>query len=75
MVPLQLIKENRMKKAFLLCFSLLLLGFATTVPTTAASCCRPECSVNSDCNRKCGAGLGTCVQANSCCKVCICSAT
>jgi hypothetical protein len=75
MVPSSSSKENRMKKAFLLCVSLSLLGLATAIPTTAASCCRPECSVNSDCNRKCGVGLGTCVQANSCCKVCICSAT
>ena len=66
-----------MKKAFLLCFSLLLLGFATTVPTAAAaaaSCCRPECSVNSNCDQKCGVGLGTCVRANSCCNVCVCAA-
>ena len=48
-----------MKTDFLLCFSLLLLGFATTLPTTAASCCRPECSTNSNCDRKCGVGLGT----------------
>jgi hypothetical protein len=41
----------------------------------ALSCCRPECSVNSDCDRKCGKGLGSCVQVNSCCKQCICSAT
>lgn len=41
----------------------------------AMSCCRPECSVNSDCDRKCGKGLGTCVQVNSCCKQCICSIT
>jgi hypothetical protein len=67
-------KENRlMKKASLLCFSLLLLGLATTVPTAAARCCRPECSVNSNCDQKCGAGLGTCVRANSCCNVCVCS--
>ena len=41
----------------------------------ALSCCRPECSVSSDCDRKCGKGLGTCVQVNSCCKQCICSQT
>ena len=64
-----------MKKAVLLCLSLLLLGFATTVPTAAARCCRPECSVNSQCDSKCGGvGLGTCVRANSCCNVCACSA-
>lgn len=41
----------------------------------ALSCCRPECSTNSNCNKKCGVGLGTCVQVNSCCKQCICSQT
>lgn len=41
----------------------------------ALSCCRPECSSNSGCDRKCGVGLGTCVQVNSCCKQCICSQT
>ena len=41
----------------------------------ALSCCRPECSSNSGCDKKCGAGLGTCVQVNSCCKQCICSQT
>ncbi|MFL6202231.1 MAG: hypothetical protein ACJ76J_23920 [Thermoanaerobaculia bacterium] len=41
----------------------------------ALSCCRPECSTNSGCDSKCGKGLGTCVQVNSCCKQCICSAT
>src|SRR5215210_488721 len=37
----------------------------------ALSCCRPECSSNSGCDNKCGVGLGTCVQVNSCCKQCI----
>lgn len=37
------------------------------------SCCRPECFNNSGCDKKCGKGLGTCVQVNSCCKQCICS--
>lgn len=41
----------------------------------ALSCCRPECSSNSGCDKKCGVGLGTCVQVNSCCKQCICSQT
>jgi hypothetical protein len=41
----------------------------------ALSCCRPECSSNSGCDNKCGVGLGTCVQVNSCCKQCICSQT
>ena len=55
---------------------------ATPAPMPAAldlfgalSCCRPECSSNSGCDKKCGAGLGTCVQVNSCCKQCICSQT
>ena len=63
-----------MKKAFLLCFSLLLLGFATTIPTTAASCCKNQCSSDSNCDRVCGAGLGRCVQVNSCCRACACAA-
>ena len=53
---------------------------ATPAPSAAAldlfgalSCCRPECSTNSGCDKKCGKGLGTCVQVNSCCKQCICS--
>ena len=41
----------------------------------ALSCCRPECSSNSGCDKKCGVGLGTCVQVNSCCKQCICNQT
>ena len=41
----------------------------------ALSCCRPECSSNSGCDNKCGVGLGTCVQVNSCCKQCICNQT
>lgn len=56
--------------------------FATPAPSPAAldlfgalSCCRPECSTNSGCDKKCGKGLGTCVQVNSCCKQCICSQT
>jgi hypothetical protein len=56
--------------------------FTTPAPSPAAldlfgalSCCRPECSSNSGCDRKCGAGLGTCVQVNSCCKQCICNQT
>lgn len=55
---------------------------ATPAPSPAAldlfgalSCCRPECSTNSGCDKKCGAGLGTCVQVSSCCKQCICSQT
>ena len=55
---------------------------ATPAPSPAAldlfgalSCCRPECSTNSGCDKKCGKGLGTCVQVNSCCKQCICSIT
>ena len=55
---------------------------ATPAPSPAAldlfgalSCCRPECSSNSGCDAKCGVGLGTCVQVNSCCKQCICSQT
>jgi hypothetical protein len=54
----------------------------TPAPSPAAldlfgvlSCCRPECSTNSGCDKKCGKGLGTCVQVNSCCKQCICSVT
>lgn len=54
----------------------------TSAPTPAAldlfgalSCCRPECSTNSNCDAKCGKGLGTCVQVNSCCRQCICSQT
>ena len=56
--------------------------FTTPAPTPAAldlfgalSCCRPECSTNSGCDKKCGKGLGTCVQVNSCCKQCICNQT
>ncbi|HEV2854277.1 MAG TPA: hypothetical protein VHC97_15895 [Thermoanaerobaculia bacterium] len=64
-----------MKKASLLCFALLLLGLATAVPSTAARCCQSQCSTNSNCDRICGAGLGQCVQANSCCRTCVCSAT
>jgi hypothetical protein len=41
----------------------------------ALSCCRPECSTNSGCDKKCGVGLGSCVQVNSCCKQCICNQT
>ncbi|HEX6902091.1 MAG TPA: hypothetical protein VF789_20405 [Thermoanaerobaculia bacterium] len=64
-----------MKKAFLLCFSLLLLGFATAMPTTAASCCKNQCSSDSTCDRFCGgSGLGRCVQINSCCRTCACAA-
>lgn len=58
-----------MKKLFLLCFALLLLGFAAA-PTSAAI---DRCRVNSDCDATCGPGLGRCVQANPCCRVCLCS--
>lgn len=64
----------KMKKPFLLCFSLLLLGFATAVPTTAASCCINQCFSDSGCDRVCGAGLGRCVKVNSCCRACACVA-
>lgn len=57
-------------------------SLSTPAPSPAAldlfgalSCCRPECSTNSNCDKKCGKGLGTCVQVNSCCKQCICSIT
>ena len=63
-----------MKKAFLLCFSLLLLGFATAIPTTAASCCINQCSSDKSCDRVCGASFGRCVQVNSCCRACACAA-
>lgn len=64
----------KMKKALLLCFSLSILGFATAVPTTAASCCKNQCSSDSGCDRVCGAGFGQCVQVNSCCRACACTA-
>jgi hypothetical protein len=62
-----------MKKVFLLCLSLLLLGFAMAVPTTAASCCPILCSTDSQCDATCGPGLGRCVGATTCCRVCLCS--
>ena len=58
-----------MKKVFLLCFALLLLGVAS-VPTSAVT---NQCLVNSDCNAICGPGLGRCVQFNPCCRACLCS--
>ena len=61
-----------MKKLFLLCFALLLLGFAAA-PTSAASCCPALCQVNSDCDATCGPGFGQCVRVGSCCRVCLCS--
>ena len=68
-----------MKKILLLCFALLVLGFAA-VPTSAApeglsaaGCCPVLCSVNRDCDAKCGAGLGRCVGGSTCCRVCLCS--
>ena len=62
-----------MKKAFLLCFSLLLLGFATAVPTAAGSCCPDFCSTVSSCDAICGVGLGRCVGGTTCCRMCVCS--
>lgn len=62
-----------MKKAFLLCFSLLLLGFATTTTTDAAGCCPILCRTDSDCNSTCGVGLGRCVGGTTCCRACLCS--
>ncbi|HEX7185200.1 MAG TPA: hypothetical protein VF756_25470 [Thermoanaerobaculia bacterium] len=67
-----------MRKAFLLCFALLILGFASSAVSTpgeftASSCCRQQCSLNSHCDRICGKGLGSCVQVNSCCRQCICA--
>jgi hypothetical protein len=49
-------------------------GDATPEWLAASSCCRPQCSVDSDCNRICGAGLGVCRLVNSCCRACLCSA-
>jgi hypothetical protein len=51
----------------------LLLGFATVVPTAASSCCPILCSTNSQCDSVCGVGLGRCVGATTCCRVCLCS--
>ncbi len=71
--PLLSIKENRLvKKAFLLCFALLLLGFAMFAPPTLSAVI-DRCTVNSDCDATCGPGLGRCVQANPCCRVCLCT--
>lgn len=108
-----------MKNVLLLCFALLLLGFAAAPAALAAeasvavsspalsvtplelanasgscagssasdamtlatpewlassSCCRPQCTVNSNCDQICGAGLGQCRMVNSCCKQCLCAA-
>ena len=63
-----------MKKAFLLGLSLLLLGLAASTPTAdAGGCCPILCRTNSDCDAKCGVGLGTCVGGATCCRVCLCS--
>jgi hypothetical protein len=71
-----------MRNILLLGFALLLLGFAAAPVSwaagayvTSSSCCRPQCSVDRDCDRICGVGLGQCRQVNSCCKQCICAAT
>lgn len=69
-----------MKKGFLLCFALLVLYFAA-VPTSAApewlaasGCCQSQCSVHSDCDAICGAGLGRCLNMGApCCRLCVCS--
>lgn len=37
--------------------------------------CINRCSINRDCDRVCGKGLGQCVMVNSCCRECICAAT
>lgn len=64
-----------MKKALLLCLSLLLLGFAASIPSTAdaGSCCPTLCRTDSDCNSTCGVGLGRCVGGATCCRMCLCS--
>lgn len=69
-----------MKKCFLLCFALLLLYFAAA-PTSAtpeqlaaSGCCQSVCSVHSDCDAICGAGLGRCANMGApCCRLCVCS--
>lgn len=61
-----------MKKAFLLCFALLLFGFATST-TPKLSAATDRCTVNSDCDGTCGPGLGRCVWATPCCRVCLCT--
>lgn len=49
-----------------------------TVPASefpaVSSCCRPQCSIDRDCDRICGTGLGQCRQVNSCCRQCLCLA-
>ena len=64
-----------MKKALLLCLSLLLLGFATTTTSTAnaGSCCPILCNTDRDCNSRCGVGLGRCIGGATCCRLCVCS--
>jgi hypothetical protein len=43
-------------------------------PEPAAICrLRPECSVDSDCDAKCGAGQGKCVHSNCPIRICKCS--
>jgi hypothetical protein len=49
-------------------------GEATPEWLASSSCCRPDCSVDRDCDRICGKGLGVCRLVNSCCKACLCSA-
>jgi hypothetical protein len=40
----------------------------------SSSCCRPQCVVDSNCDKICGPGNGVCRQVNSCCKACLCLA-
>jgi len=44
-----------------------------SVETAAACRVRPECSTNSDCDERCGVGLGKCVHSNCPVRVCRCT--
>ena len=64
-----------MKKGFLLGCALLLFYFAAAPTSAASGCCPSQCSVNSDCDVRCGGpGTGQCLNVGApCCRVCLCS--
>ena len=39
----------------------------------AAACCPRTCNVDSDCDARCGEGLGDCRFLGTCCSFCLCS--
>ena len=39
----------------------------------AAACCPRTCNVDSDCDARCGTGLGDCRFLGTCCSFCLCS--